>query len=281
MPSVNRYIALSLAALAVAALALPLHPAGGAANSLALPAALERLVSAEQALDQARRDYQTMRARRGQDGGALDAQEARDFEGFIQALAGQVQTACQSVASLGGDLSAHAAYCAPADIPDSAAGALRLARTRQETTAALDAELDVAIGVFDEMLLREQRALARRSPRARTGDGPFPPTGPQDNGQLDNGQQGGRGTGGVSWSDPDAGKAPEGLDDEGRPLGAPGPRSADASRAPVPADIPDGQDDDVVARQLREAAMKETDPELRKRLWDEYRRYKNGEGGAR
>ena len=42
----------------------------------------------------------------------------------------------------------------------------------------------------------------------------------------------------------------------------------------VPGDIPDGRDDDIVARQLREAAMKETDPELRERLWDEYRKYK-------
>jgi hypothetical protein len=42
----------------------------------------------------------------------------------------------------------------------------------------------------------------------------------------------------------------------------------------IPADIPDGRDDDIVARQLREAAMKETDPELRERLWEEYRKYK-------
>jgi hypothetical protein len=42
----------------------------------------------------------------------------------------------------------------------------------------------------------------------------------------------------------------------------------------VPSDIPDGRDDDIVARQLREAAMKETDPELRERLWEEYRQYK-------
>jgi hypothetical protein len=44
----------------------------------------------------------------------------------------------------------------------------------------------------------------------------------------------------------------------------------------VPAGIPDGSDDDIVARQLREAAMKETDPELRERLWEEYRKYKQG-----
>ena len=41
-----------------------------------------------------------------------------------------------------------------------------------------------------------------------------------------------------------------------------------------PEDIPDGRDDDVVARQLREAAMREPDPEVRERLWNEYRKYK-------
>ncbi|NND81173.1 MAG: hypothetical protein HKN50_01960 [Gammaproteobacteria bacterium] len=41
-------------------------------------------------------------------------------------------------------------------------------------------------------------------------------------------------------------------------------------------DIPDLRDnDDIVARQIREAAERETDPELRKKLWEEYRRYKN------
>ena len=44
---------------------------------------------------------------------------------------------------------------------------------------------------------------------------------------------------------------------------------------PVPTNIPDGRDDDIVARQLREAASKETDPVLREKLWEEYRKYKN------
>lgn len=38
-------------------------------------------------------------------------------------------------------------------------------------------------------------------------------------------------------------------------------------------DIPDAKDDDVVARQLREAALAEEDPVLREKLWDELRRY--------
>jgi hypothetical protein len=48
----------------------------------------------------------------------------------------------------------------------------------------------------------------------------------------------------------------------------------------VPADVGDGADDDIVARQLREAAMAEEDPELREKLWDEYRRYKSSLGGS-
>jgi hypothetical protein len=42
---------------------------------------------------------------------------------------------------------------------------------------------------------------------------------------------------------------------------------------PVPVDIPSGDNDDVVARQLREAALREANPELREKLWDEYRSY--------
>ena len=40
--------------------------------------------------------------------------------------------------------------------------------------------------------------------------------------------------------------------------------------------LPSGGDDDIVARQLREAAQRETDPVLREKLWDEYRKYKGG-----
>ncbi len=45
----------------------------------------------------------------------------------------------------------------------------------------------------------------------------------------------------------------------------------------VPADVPTGDDDDVVARQIREAATRESDPELRERLWEEYRKYKKSQ----
>ena len=39
-----------------------------------------------------------------------------------------------------------------------------------------------------------------------------------------------------------------------------------------------GEDDDIVARQLREAAENETDPELKEKLWKEYDEYKGNTG---
>lgn len=85
------------------------------------------------------------------------------------------------------------------------------------------------------------------------------------------------------WRDPDADAGGgEGLSDPQASGG--GRQSADGSvgqgtgddAAGIAPDIPDGRDDDVVARQLREAAMREQDPELRRRLWEEYKRYKQG-----
>ena len=46
----------------------------------------------------------------------------------------------------------------------------------------------------------------------------------------------------------------------------------------APKNIPDGRDDDVIARQIREAAEKETDPELSDKLWKEYIEYKKNAG---
>ena len=50
----------------------------------------------------------------------------------------------------------------------------------------------------------------------------------------------------------------------------------DGVKYPPPSDIPDASDDygDGIAEQLREAAMREADPEVREKLWNEYRKYK-------
>lgn len=52
---------------------------------------------------------------------------------------------------------------------------------------------------------------------------------------------------------------------------SPGARPSLSSRAEI--ELPGGADDDIVSRQLREAAQRETDPVLREKLWEEYRNY--------
>ena len=42
----------------------------------------------------------------------------------------------------------------------------------------------------------------------------------------------------------------------------------------TPEDIPSADNDSVLEAQIRQAAMNETDPEIREKLWDEYRKYK-------
>ena len=42
----------------------------------------------------------------------------------------------------------------------------------------------------------------------------------------------------------------------------------------LPEDIPSVDNDDIIAQQIREAAVAETDPDKQAKLWNEYRRYK-------
>ena len=94
--------------------------------------------------------------------------------------------------------------------------------------------------------------------------------------QTGGGEQGGseggdRATGGSRDGGGEGGGQGGGGEIQGAPSGQ-DPR--------VPPDVGDGRDDDIVARQIREAAMKEEDPELREKLWDEYREYKRSAGGS-
>jgi len=123
---------------------------------------------------------------------------------------------------------------------------------------------------------------------------PVPPsssgTGEQYGDQGETGEQGQQGEQGEQGESGESGEGQQG--EQGDQEGAEGQGTEDATGQPggyqpggseggegeeteqVPEDIPDGQDDDIVARQLRELAENETDPELKERLWDEYRKYK-------
>ena len=138
----------------------------------------------------------------------------------------------------------------------AAPGATPPGNTRQ---ARLDGELQSEFARFDQLILDEQEAISKRAGE----DGYGPPTG-EDNGMasaMPAGQQ----------AEPPTQTAM--LDNDPANV-KPGERPGTRDHSRVPPDLADASGDDIIARQLREAAMKEEDPELREKLWVEYRKYK-------
>ena len=143
------------------------------------------------------------------------------------------------------------------------------AMTTAERAAVLDEQLRRTYETYDDILRREQADARGAANQAGggAGGGIEPQTGGGQGGTQQNGGAGGQLPGGF-----------EVPGDEGRP-GPPASRE-EVPRFEPPEDIPSGRDDDVVARQLREAAETEPDPELREALWDEYRNYTGLGGGG-
>jgi hypothetical protein len=143
------------------------------------------------------------------------------------------------------------------------------ARTTEERREELDRELDESLSELDRALLREKETLAEQRPEGASGSREGVAGG------TDGGGEGAEES--AAGTDAAAGSSSAADGNVGGASAPGGKPSGDAEHDPrVPADVRDGSGDDVVARQLREAAMSEDDPELREKLWDEYRRYESG-----
>ncbi len=161
--------------------------------------------------------------------------------------------------------------------PEEAEKKLTEVETTEEQRECLDRELDKSLSEFDALILKEQEILEqRRETSAAAGGGGGAGTAAASGGGEDGGNE------------TEAGEKPEGtggspeepsgteVASEDGPEETTESGSGDIANGRIPPDVGDGEDDDIVARQLREAAMKEEDPELREKLWDEYRAYKFG-----
>jgi len=130
-----------------------------------------------------------------------------------------------------------------------------------------DGELDGALEDFDGEILAEREVIRSRSNETAGTGVPaggvanLPPAG--GDASADSGT-----SGTADIPSPPGGTV--GMPSSRRQPPAPRPPGT----VDVPDDIPPARDDDIIARQLREAAQQETDPELREKLWDEYRKYK-------
>lgn len=212
--------------------------------------------------------------RRQRESGTLRGIEAGDYAAYVARLRRRVIEDCAELARLAASLPAGLPCPAiPSADTRSAAIDQQAEQTRAERIAGMDAEFSAGLGEYDEMLLREQERVRAAATRREAGAGGG--AAGQGAGEAGSGGNGAERTGDAADGEPE--KVQGGganAEDTGSGTG----RGAEkTSRSAVtPPDIPDGSDDDVVARQLREAAEKETDPQLRAKLWDEYRKYKRG-----
>lgn len=163
--------------------------------------------------------------------------------------------------------------------------------TDGEQVAILDEQLDGGTDKFDDMILKEREAIRRtasRSPRQSEQE-IEPDTGEDHPGSIYN--AGNSDTASESLPDPgEQTKTDTGEDYPGSVYNA-GNSSADPSAGPannqksgtenardavaypVPDGIPDGSDDDITAKIIRDLAENELDRERADKLWGEYCKY--------
>ncbi len=146
----------------------------------------------------------------------------------------------------------------------SASGAGQGELTEAEKTQDLNQELDERFARFDDLMRGERDSVAKKE--NADGSGGY---GTEDGFGNAEGEGDAMQTAMIGDSPP----PPRASSDSGLPKNSALPSQG---ARPPPADVGNGVGDDVIARQLREAAMKEQDPELQAKLWEEYRKYKGG-----
>ena len=237
----------------------------------------------------------------GEESGAPQSEDEVLESGVEAMKRTSAEPSLDETTSSGGEASAHAAAQAgggsagsPDDGTESGGGS-----SGGSEAERLNAELNASLGRFDGAMLGERDRVQASAENTGSGasqaesaamldpdagedadaagnygsvrEGPAP----QQEGGGNGGEEGrGARAGGGAVTEEDASSG-SGMSTIGGGKGRKGDYTHTASANTPPPDIPDGSDDDVVARQIREAAMKEKDPELRDKLWDEYRKYVN------
>ena len=153
--------------------------------------------------------------------------------------------------------------------------------SQEESVAILDGQLDESMTVFDGMIINERATVKANESEFPDEEGSvFGDDNPlfeeaditeDSDGPIGSTSDETEGNGGDIYS--------ENSSETDRETVASRNGGVNTSKggSQVPSNIPDGNDDDIVARQIREAAMKEQDPVLREKLWEEYRKYKQGQ----
>jgi hypothetical protein len=239
-----------------------------------LQAAREKLRVSEETEQRIQAEFKALKQSGQATAGAIE-----DYETYLDRVRGMVAENRELVRQL------ETAMAAPA--PEQ-----RIQETGGDKpldTAGLDRELSRSLSEFDQLLLEEMDSIRAQSDRKMTSlaeeaaaaaerlrqQGIDVGTADEDadDETADNSAadpSGEQGEGGREGRDAETGAGASGSEQARTDTGGDTAGSASSDRRRAYSE----KDDDIVARQLREAAEKETDPELKEKLWKEYEDYK-------
>lgn len=210
----------------------------------------------------------------------LNKKEINEYKVFINYLSIQINDYCTKIYnSYGSD----ALLSLPCDNEisyshlDSHLDKDNSSLTMNEQIESLDDELINSLGTFDEMLLKEEEIIALQSRKSQSSSASSSGMENSDNGagnssndkkgQIEEKRSGNnKELKEKKYSEKE--KNPKASSTNKQSNGKQSKKKRNERRKL------DEIDDDIVARQLKEAAEKEKDPALKKKLWDEYYKYK-------
>lgn len=253
----------------------------GEDNPLPIQEALSDLKASDSAWQENDRVFRAMRKEN-----ASSTVDVEEFAGFVAVLRRQMLEECQRFRDLGGEPARYGLDCGlePDESPPLAAALPDATdtqtdtQTEQEKFEALENELRAVEIELDNLFLRQREALQSRS-RPEVSGGAFSADPESEAGantpESDPRKQGSGSETGISGRPGGAGGSGRKIYERGAGTAGKDRVESYGRQTASPNVIPTGDDDDVLARQLREAAEKESDPLLRKKLWDEYQKYKS------
>ncbi len=206
-------------------------------------------------------------------GEATDS-ETREYAVFVADFKHKVIVSCEAVRLLGGDANKYCADCErlenePGAREDIALPNVKRRRTREEEAALLRIRLKEIESGFDRIIAKHQAVLSGDQGTTHSNEDWADGTGDTTEASESAG-------GGLLAEESATGEISESEQPEWEAEPGAGPGIEKQGKLPEYKieDTGDDSDDDVVARQLREAAESETDQKLKEQLWNEYRKYK-------
>ena len=257
--------------IALACLVLLSSTTVKATQSIELKNALEQLRVTK---NEWRREDATFRNSRRS--GKLSKSEQEDYAEFVAGLQLKVLIGCEEARKLGAVNALLGDDCAKI-VPNQSIRLIAVSRTKvqteEEKQKILESRLNALESEIDETLLKRQQEIRKKASNSSASRS----SGSSGGGKSSQGgSRGADSKSGTRTANKSSASSGIGVKTKGNQQ-KPNSGSINMSQPKKPKRktiTHSGSDDDVVVRQLREAAEKETDPVLKEKLWEEYSKYK-------